>query len=112
MSNGLSEKLIEFDVDDDFIEVKEKIESNYAKLAGIGGYEFLRVKRSSRDLAPILASENGYDAKTLITGIGKGRLYLRPIQEKIHLIESTVNLKCMPEEICRICNTKIATFIC
>ena len=101
--SDLREKIVELDVDDDYMEVRNKIEALYKKLKNIGGFEFLRVNRSSRALLPILATNKGFDAKTLKLAVAKGRLYLRLYQVKLELASDHVNLDCMPEEKCIIC---------
>jgi hypothetical protein len=106
-SNGLSCKIVEFQLDDDFMVVKAKIEDVFPQLTDIGGYEFLRVPRSKRDLITIPASEKGYDVKTIKTAIGSGKLYLRPVQASIELHESVVNLNCMSKEKCRNCDLMV-----
>lgn len=63
-SSDLWEKIVELDVDDDYMEVRNKIEALYQKLKNIGGFEFLQVNRSSRALLPIIATNKGFDAKT------------------------------------------------
>lgn len=79
---GLGEKKITFvknNIPEDFT---KKLEENYPKMKGCGGYELLRTATSSRiELELIRPGSNGYTSEYLSNSyLGQATCFIRPIQ--------------------------------
>ena len=80
---GLGEKEIEIaDVDCSHQAFHEQLVEAFPKLASSGGFELLRCVANSRLLEPI-SSSIAISPKLLKSVIGKGRLFIRPIQRNL-----------------------------
>ncbi len=91
-ASGFAEKAVEFDEDASSSTVMDVIYENYPKLKSLGGIEFLRVAKSSRQFTTIPPGISGFEARYLKRVINNGKLFLRPIQKAIDLNDNIVSV--------------------
>nr|XP_022341452.1 uncharacterized protein LOC111135568 isoform X3 [Crassostrea virginica] len=79
---GLGEKKITFVKNNTSEDFTKKLEENYPKMKGCGGYELLRTATSSRiELKLIRPGSNGYTSEYLSNSyLGQATCFIRPIQ--------------------------------
>lgn len=95
---GLGErKIVIPDIDYCLTEFNEEIIKAFPKLAGAGGFEFLRCVPNTRDLE-LIEYDESTTPRLLKQKIGNGKLYIRPIQKDLSM-ESEVS-KEAPEKVC------------
>lgn len=92
---GIGRKRIVFRRKDNSLQVKDKLEEAYPKLAMGGGFELLRSSVSPSDLEVIEPPKSGYSVAFLrdCSGLGQAIAYVRPLQRDL----DTTPLSLLPE---------------
>ena len=85
LMTGLKEVKISVPKESNEMEIRDLIMETYPKLIDAGGFELVYAEPRKRDLRIITPGPNGLTIKYIVSFIGQGKIFVRPIQENLLL---------------------------
>ena len=100
---GLGEAKIAVPEESSEKDVRELLIKTFPKLKDAGGFELMYVETRKRELRLIPPGLNGLPMKYLVSFVGQGKIFVRPIQQDLLLESSEPPTKVIQKETCRKC---------